>query len=209
MSKNKNIKVIIVDDDVNWIKALTNFFTQDSDITVYGSATNAEQAFKLLQHTKADVILMDINLTENNLDGIYLAKDILDKFDIKIIMLTCLEEEHVIIDSFTAGAVNFVKKTDYKELPQVIRSTVNKTSPVEILIQEYHRLKEEELLEELTPVEKEIYVHLEDGYSRKEIANILYKSESTVKNQIRKIYEKLGGSNREEIIEKVKSRGLK
>jgi NarL family two-component system response regulator LiaR len=203
------IKIIIVDDEVNWLKAMSQFLNKEEDMIVVGTASNKEEALRLVHKPGVDLMLMNINLTQNNLDGIHLAKEILNFCNIKIIMLTCLEEEKVIIDSYTAGAVNFVAKTDYKEIPQVIRSAVHKTSPFEILLKEYLRLKEEEQLKTLTPVEREIYDLLAKNYSRKKIADFLYKTESTIKKQIKSILKKLGASNREEAIKKVKNRGLK
>jgi NarL family two-component system response regulator LiaR len=202
------IRVIIVDDDLNWLKAMTNFLNMEQDIFVVGMATIKEEALELVQKSNAEVILMDINLTGNRLDGIEATEEILKLKKIKIITLTCLDEEKVIIDSFNAGAVNFVAKHDYKQIPHAIRAAYNHSSSIEVLLGEYAKLKKEKQLRQLTFAEREIVEMLEKNYTRKKIAEKLHKAESTIKNQIKSIFKKLGVDNRDEAIEKLKNAGL-
>jgi CheY-like chemotaxis protein len=66
-----------------------------------------------------DIILMDINLSENNMDGYMPAAEISQTKIVKIIMLTSIESEEVIRNSFTAGAVNYILKSNYTEIPSL------------------------------------------------------------------------------------------
>ena len=150
------INVAIVEDDLDWLKAIACFLTSNEDINIVWTAANREKALNLAKSQFADVILMDINLSGNKFDGIYAAAEISRTEKSKIIMLTSLSGENIISDSFIAGAVNFISKAHYRELPGVIRSAFHNSSPFEIVLKDYLRLKEEEQLIDLTNAEKEI-----------------------------------------------------
>ncbi|WP_408634798.1 sigma factor-like helix-turn-helix DNA-binding protein [Paenibacillus zanthoxyli] len=54
-------------------------------------------------------------------------------------------------------------------------------------------MRKERKLRILTPIERELFDLREKGMSRTQIANVLHKSASTIKNQYRMIRSKLGG----------------
>lgn len=90
------IRVAIVEDDPDWLKAMIRFLNKTNDLLIIGTATNKEEAILLAKDWDVDVILMDINLSENKYDGIYAAIEIGEVSSAKIIMLTSLNEEHLI-----------------------------------------------------------------------------------------------------------------
>ena len=204
----QQIKLMIVEDDLDWIKALTDKLNHEADMLVVATATNGDEAIKLAGSLELDVILMDINLEGNKYDGIYAAAKIRHISPAKVVMITSFDEAEVIINSFTAGAVNYISKQDYKEMPAIIRAALYPSNPLVLLIKEYNRLKEEEQLNVLSPSEKEVFKFLEKGCSISEIEKELHKSKSTLKNQINKIFKKLGASSRREAINKIKMKGL-
>jgi DNA-binding NarL/FixJ family response regulator len=204
----EKIKVLLVEDELNWQTVMKGLLRNEIDIIIVGTAMNRETAIKAVKENEIDVILMDINLSGNKCDGIYIAAEISQFSTAKIIMLTSLNEEEIIIDSFKAGAVNFILKEKYKEIPAIIRSTYNATTPMELLLKDYLRLKKEEQLKELTNAEKEIFGLIEEGYTQKQIQDKLYKSESTLKSQISQVLKKLGVKSSKEAVKKVKTRGL-
>lgn len=48
MIKLEQIKVIIVDDDSQWLKIITNFLNQSENIFIAGTAQSKEEALLLL-----------------------------------------------------------------------------------------------------------------------------------------------------------------
>ena len=203
-----NIKVLLVEDDPVWIRNIQKFLSRHEDILIVGAASNKEEAVKLAQALDIDIVLMDINLDKNNYDGIYAVREILEVKKVKIIMLTCLLEEQIITKAFTAGAVNYVSKENYQDIPNVIRQVHNNKSPIEALLKEFSRLKKEEQLKGLSPSEREIYDLLEEGYSRTQIEERLFKTKNTIKVQIKNLLSKLGVHNSKEAVRKVSYRGL-
>ena len=123
-------------------------------------------------------------------------------------MLTSLGDEQVITQSFTAGAVNYIEKSKFKELPAAIRSAVLHPGSMDVLLKEFARLKREEQLRGLTPAEREVFDLLDEGYTHSQMEKKLFKTESTLKNQINKILKKLGVRSSKEAVEKVRRKGI-
>ncbi len=206
--KNEHIKVLLVEDDPDWIKAMTAFLNHEDDILVVGAAMQSAEAIRLAQTLEFDVVLMDIQLTTGGMEGIYTAVEMHDIHPAKIIMLTSVNDEHVITQAFTAGAVNYIDKTRFKEIPQAIRSAYHHPSAMEALLKEFSRLKREEQLKELTAAEREVFELIEEGYTQPQMEQKLYKAESTLKNQVNKILKKLGVKSSKEAVERVRRKGL-
>lgn len=202
------IKLFIVEDDPDWIKAMTAFLNKEEDMLVVGAATTREEAVRLAGSLEFDVALMDICLSPGRLDGIYAAMELLDIRQAKVIMLSSLEDGSVVTQSFTAGAVQYVLKTDYRSLPQTIRSSLVSNNPMEALLKEYARLKREEQLHALTGAERELFGLIEEGYSQPQIGRKLFKAERTLKNQVNNMLKKLRVKSSKEAVEKVRRGGL-
>ena len=205
------IKVIVVDDEQNWLIAISKLLNKEDDISVVGTANNKESVINLIKENLSfDVILMDISLSSNKYDGIETALEIKElKEDAKIIMLTSFENRELIIDSFTAGADKYVKKTDYTTIADEIREVYNGKSSYKaykLLIDDFNKLKKQEQLKDLTNAEKDLFELLEKGYSRSEIQEKLIKTENTIKTQIKNILKKLGVKNTKEAVRKVQTR---
>lgn len=204
----EQIKVLLVEDDPEWIKAMTSFLHHEDDMLVVGSATNKEEAVRLARTLDFDVVLMDIQLGEGAMDGIYAAIDIHDIHPAKIIMLTSLRDERVITQAFTAGAVNYIEKSRFKDIPHAIRTAYHHPAAMDALLKEFARLKREEQLKPLTQAEREVFELIEAGYTQSQIEKMLFKAESTLKNQVNKILKKLGVKTSRQAVEKVRRKGL-
>ncbi|GIP03976.1 MULTISPECIES: response regulator transcription factor [Paenibacillus] len=203
------IHVFLVEDDPDWIKSMTVFLNAQEDMIVVGAAESPEQAIAMAEVLSFDIVLMDIQLTAGRLDGIYAAAEIHErKPEAKVIMLTSLDDELVIMQSYTAGAVNYIEKSNFEELPAAIRSAVHQPGSMEVLLKEFARLKREEQLRSLTPAEREVFDLLDEGFTHSQMEKKLFKTESTLKNQINKILKKLGVRSSREAVEKVRRKGI-
>lgn len=200
--KTNQIRIAVVDDEPNTLKAISCFLQNEEDFIVVGTATNKDDAIKMARALDIDIILMDIILTENDFDGIETLRELQKITTAKIIMLTSLKDAEVILESFEAGAVNYINKSNYSSLPGVIRETINNNAPIQILLQELNRLRAEFDLKVLTKSESELFELIRKGYKTREICEMLNKSEYTLKNQLHSIYSKFNVSSRKEAIEK-------
>ncbi|MFP3845809.1 response regulator [Priestia filamentosa] len=188
------IKLMVVEDDPVWMKCVCEYVEKEEDITVVKQAYTKEQAIQI-NNEQVDIVLMDLSLTrdEADLSGIAVARELYSKGIKKIIMLTSWEETDAILESFDIGAINYVTKTSYRDIPQAVRdayegkvSLHSDVSP--ILVKE---LKKERKIKVLTPTERDVYELKEKGLSRKQIAEKLYKSVETVKKQLKIIRSKI------------------
>lgn len=202
------IKVLLVDDDIEWQGAMGRFINKKEDIIIIGMVKTKKEAIDFITSIGTDIVLMDINLTDNKLDGIEAVIEITNISNAKIIILTSMKGEDLILDSFTAGAVNFVSKEDYRIIPQMIRTLHNKTTPHEILVKAYNKLKKEEQIKELSPCEREVYMLMEDGVSRYQMQVRLNKSDNTIKKFIRQILRKLDVKTSKDAVQKVNRKGI-
>jgi len=130
----EKIKILLVDDDYSWQSTMSRFLSKEEDMILSGMVGSKKEAINFIKSIEVQIILMDINLTENNLDGIETAVEISQISKSKIIMLTSIRREDLIIDSFTAGAINFIYKDDYKQLPDLIRNVWKNSTPYEVLV---------------------------------------------------------------------------
>ena len=188
------IKLMVVEDDPVWMKCVCEYVEKEEDITVVKQAYTKEQAIQV-NNEQVDIVLMDLSLTkdEADLSGIEVARKLYSKGMKKIIMLTSWEEPDAILESFDIGAINYVTKTSYRDIPKAVRdayegkvSLHSDVSP--ILVKE---LKKERKIKVLTPTERDVYELKEKGLSRKQIAEKLYKSVETVKKQLKIIRSKI------------------
>lgn len=185
------IKVMLVEDDPFWQRTLAEDLAGEPDLAVVRVASTKEEACSFAEQALVDVVLMDINLTENRLDGLEAARELKLKSgrELKVIMLTSLQEKEIVVRSFRNGAHNFITKASYKDIVQAIRDAhagrpALHPDAVPALVQEVR-------LAQLTPSERELFEMRERGLSRSQISAALNKSINTVKTQLRSIREKL------------------
>ncbi|CAM3362743.1 response regulator transcription factor [Marinicrinis lubricantis] len=202
------IKILLVEDDPDWIQAIQGYLQQEPDFMLAGAASNRAEALALADALEIDVVLMDIQLAEGELSGIEVAAEILQRKSVKVIMLTSVSSEDMIRKAFTAGAVQYVLKNDFDQLPHLIRLVHRQPLAMDVLLKEFSRLKREEQLNPLTPAEREVFEMMEQGLTVPEMEKKLVKSESTLKNQINRILKKLNASSRKEAVDKVNRKGL-
>lgn len=187
----KKIKVMLVEDDTFWQRRLSVDLGWEEDIEVVNIASTKEEALAAAKAIDLDVVLMDIHLAADRLDGLEATREILNAKpgQVKVIMLTSLDEQAVIIKSFQNGAVNFINKSNYRDIVQAIRDADRNTPSIHP--DAIPAVMKEMQLSILTPTEKEVYILKEKGLSKTEISNRLHKSVSTIKTQLRHIKNKL------------------
>ncbi|UYP07375.1 response regulator [Priestia megaterium] len=205
------IRVVLIEDDPDWLNIMENLIGKEEDMILVGCAQTQEEGITLSHAlNNIDIFLVDINLSGVNLDGIYTALELKREKISKVIMLTSMSEEDIIQKAFMAGASDYILKKDVHRIPEIIRSNYNnESSPVEAVLKEFRRLKSEEQLKDLTNAEREVFEYIEKGYSRKKITLETHKSDNTLKTHFKNIFKKLSVSNTKDLIDKVKTGGLK
>ncbi|AKR13123.1 MULTISPECIES: response regulator transcription factor [Bacillus] len=190
----QQIRVMLVEDDTVWMKCLKNYIEKEEDILIVRQAYTEEEALQG-NIEEIDIILLDITLSpeDSHLNGLEVAKKLTAKGFNKIIMSTSWDEKEIILEAFDNGAINYVTKQSYKDIPKVIREAFYDKnclhSDVSAVLVD--ALKIERKARVLTPSEREVFYLKESGLSKTEIAKKLFKSAETIKKQLQKIYSKI------------------
>ena len=190
------IRVSIVEDHKDFRLGLEKLLEIAHDFSHLDSFVNAEDALKGITGEE-DLLLLDINLPE--MSGTEALPILKSKFpELKIIMLTLLDDEDVVLQSIINGADGYLlKKSTPDEILNAMKICLQGGSPltpgiatkVLQLFKSYIPHKNDKYA--ISRREKEILQLLVDGLDNQSIANQLFISIQTVRNHIRHIYEKL------------------
>ncbi len=90
----QKFKILIVEDDSIIAEDLAGYM-EDFGYQVLQTASNAEEALKVLKGELPDLILLDVGL-EGEIDGIHLANLIQEKYELPFIFLTAYHDDKTI-----------------------------------------------------------------------------------------------------------------
>ncbi|MDF2673082.1 MAG: response regulator [Clostridiales bacterium] len=199
------IRVIIADDDELIRESLKMILDLDRELDVIGTCTNGEEAYRLCSEKQVDLVLMDIRMPI--CDGILGTKKIKETFpNIKVLILTTFQDDEFIFQALKNGANGYIlKNTPSAKIKEQIKLAYFGT----MLIDPEMAQKLTGMLNnsgnkdlsgyDLTSREIEITKLVSDGLSNREIAETLYLGESTVKNYISTILDKLNLRDRTQL----------
>jgi DNA-binding NarL/FixJ family response regulator len=205
---NRTITVSVVDDDADLCENIAGFVNAAKGfrcISVYGSAA---EALAHLPQDKPDVVLMDINL--GGMSGIDCVRQLKPQMGAtQAVMLTVFEDTEKIFSALAAGASGYLlKRLAPAKLLEAIREVHEGGSPMSApiarkVVQSVQlSLAHGDVNAELSPREREVLDGLAEGQAYKQIADKLGVSIHTVRNYIRRIYEKLHVCSRTEAVAK-------
>lgn len=196
------INVLLVDDQDIILQGLSMILGKANGMTIVGAVRNGQEAINKCKTEDVDIVLMDIRMPVVN--GVEATQSIkASNPDIKVIMLTTFQDDEYIFNSLKYGASGYLLKDAMPtEISEAIRTVyhggtlINPTVATKIVNQFKKIAGEEEQvssmdIEQLTIREKDICKLLAGGHNNKEIANVLFLSEGTVKNHITNILSKL------------------
>lgn len=208
----EEIVILIVDDNVHFSEILFKFLSLSSkNFKVLETiARTKEQAIEYANKYKPDVILMDVELTPENFDGMEAAIHIHDSgLKSKIIILTSMTLDDTLRNnSILSGAINFLNKGDLDRIVKVIKDIYETETPAESIQDDFIALKKESIIKELSPAERDLFFYTLAGKSLNKIGEITRKSYETLKSQRQSICKKLKVDDLYQAIEKYKNRGI-
>ena len=127
MEKEK-IKIIIADDNLEFVKTFENYLNKEEDMEVIDTAKDGNEAYEKIIEQKPDVVLLDVIMP--NLDGI----GVLEKLNSGEFMPTCIMLSAVGQDLITKKALNLgaeyyiVKPFEVELLIKRIRDLKNRNN---------------------------------------------------------------------------------
>lgn len=184
----KEKKILLVEDNFLNRRVTRKALTENGYIIF--EAKNAREALELLKKESIDLCILDINLGENELDGMSLSQQIKEKFDIPFIYLTAYDDPEVINKAVATRPYSFLTKP-FKNADLI--------ASVEVSIRQsahLHRykpsilVKDEDYNLEL-PIDEINYIESEGNYLFFHTDKKTYKCRSTVKQVLEKLPENI------------------
>jgi two-component system response regulator NreC len=202
------IRVLLADDHAILRDGIRALLEDEPEMEIIGEAENGLDVVRMVDQLKPDIVLMDIGMPR--LNGLEATRQILNLSPTtRVLILTMHDNEEYIRQVLAAGALGYIlKDAAARELIQAIKvvhrgEAVLSPAITRLVIEDYLRwgdLQTEEDMICLTPREREVLQLIAEGYTNKQMADILCISIKTVQSHRMKMMQKLDLHNRGELI---------
>jgi len=217
------IRLLLADDHRHAREGMRTIVSAVPDFLVVGEAASGEEAIRMTEALRPDLILMDINMP--GMGGLAAVKAIKSSYPaVKIIMVTVSDDVAHLFEALKKGAQGYLLKNlnpsawrDYLRAVALDEAPLNPELAMSILREFADRksggistpVKEKSReTDGLTPREKEILQEVAKGNTNREVAATLGLSEHTVKNHLKSILQKLHLDNRVQLTRYAYERGM-
>lgn len=211
------ISLMVVDDQTLVREGIKSLLSLSDKVTVIAEAMDGLQALETLRKVRPDVVLMDIRMPI--LTGIECVRELQEISNPPpVIMLTTFDDHQLVLEAIQAGAKGYLlKDVSLETLIEGIETVHGGEKLIQPAITErvimklqgkknkFSSISEPENLSEK---EREILRLMASGCSNKEISQMMFKSEGTVKNQVSNVLSKLGVRDRTRAVLKALELGL-
>lgn len=214
-----SINVLLVDDQTLVREGLSSLLSLSDNVTVVAQASSGREAVRLSTESEPDVILMDIRMPDlNGIEAVELLRE--KGSQTPVLMLTTFDDHESIMKAIQAGAEGYLlKDVSLEVLVDAIEALADgktwlQPAITERIVQGLKESKapendsEQTLVEPLTDKEIAVLRLIAAGLSNNEIAESLFKSTGTVKNQVSSLMAKLGVRDRTRAVLKAIDLGL-
>ena len=205
------IDIVISDDHALFREGLRKLLEAEPGIRIVGEAVDGEETLKVVRQLKPHVLLLDLSLPK--LSGLEVLAE-LGKLELptRTIMLTAAIEREQVVEALQSGVRGIVLKHSALQLLLKSIRCVNDgqywvgQEGVSDLIQALRRMKPSHAVSGaprnfgLSSREMEVIALIVAGYTNKDLARELGISENTAKHHLTNIFDKLGVSNRLELV---------
>ena len=185
------------------------------EFDVVGQAANGNEAVAKAKQSQPDVVIMDICMPGCN--GVAATANLQRVLpQTRVIVFTVSDKDDDLFDAIKAGARGYLlKSVDLDELIGSIKLVAEGEAIISpamavSLLEEFKLGKERAGKDpaELSRREGEVLQLVAEGTSTKQIADLLYIGETTVKTHLRSIMQKLHARNRAEAVALAANKGL-
>ena len=190
------MRLLIADDHPVFLESLSLLVGKIPGYEVVGKMSNGREVLEFLRHSPADMVLTDIQMP--GMGGLELIGELRRLYpDVKVLMLTMLEETETVKAALKAGAAGYVFKSASLEVFSRALNTVAEGDRYysEEVMQRMLESRKEGAVDGLTERELEIVRLISSGMKSSEIAKQLFISVSTVETHRKNIFSKTGVKN--------------
>jgi len=206
------IHVLVGDNSRIHSHLLAEALKRDHRLLIVGSASSSREFLEISARETPDVVIISAHLDDDPLGGMVTLREFHEDHPmIPAVMLLDSPKREVVLDAFRAGARGiFNKHESLKMLCKCVRVVHQgqvwaNSSEISFALEALSSVPSGRTinvggLNLLSPRELEVVHYLAEGLTNREIAARLGLSRHTVKNYLLKIFDKLGVSNRVELV---------
>ena len=204
------LKLLVIEDHTLVREGLLQTLSGIAKTTKTFGASDSEAALEQLEaHADIDLVLLDLMLP--GLNGMSLLSVLRKRYpSIPVLVLSALEDSDTMRKAMRNGASGYVTKSGNS---QVLVDAVKKVLAGELYLPDKYPQEDEKSEREskvrLTPTQSKVLQLLTDGYSNREIAELLGVAVGTVKLHLFSIYKALDVNSRAQALIAVKKRKIR
>ena len=211
----KKIKVLVVDDQSELAREITEIIKTDEGLEAIGTASDGREALGKMEQNTPDVVLLDIRMPHMN--GVVATSHIKSRFpDVKVLILTTFDDADYILGALNNGANGYLLKDIGGEtligaikdayagdtiLPAKIAKQITKAAKSAAVDREMRLIRAFQFSDR----EAEIAIMMYEGFTNRQISSALYLSEGTTRNYVSSIYVKTNSENRAGALEAIRN----
>jgi DNA-binding NarL/FixJ family response regulator len=207
------IRVIVADDHPVFRSGLRTMVEEAPDLELVGEASDGQEALDLCRATPPDVVLMDLRMP--HVSGVTATTVLATELpQVRVLMLTMLEDDTSLIAALRAGARGYVLKgAAPQEILRAVRAVAAGQAIFDLELAD--RLpalvtggQRPYPFPELSRRERDVLELVAGGHSNIAIAARLGLSEKTVRNNVSAVLVKLRAADRPAAIIRARDAGL-
>src|SRR5881275_2557573 len=201
------IRVIVADTQAIFRAGLRKIFALEDDIRVVGQSETMAQTLSAAKKFSADILILESALSSNPAEA--LSELLRQSPALRVVVVTPQPDEELTLELFRRGAHGIVsREVDPELLVDCLRKVAEgepwlDSKGIRWVLEAYRtqatRPSSSRPKVQLTPKESLIVSCVTQGMKNKEIAQRVNTTEQVVKNYLRKVYDKLGVSDRLEL----------
>lgn len=197
--------MLIVDDHALSRKGIQSILAPEPRFRVVGEAADAAEALQKVEELRPDLVLMDIRMPDAS--GLEATRRIKAQFpQVIVVILSVSDDVGDFFEAIKSGAQGYLlKDINPEHWLDYLRAVVSGDTPVSRelareLLAEFRTDAGRGPQPSLSERELEVLRKVAAGLSNREIGEELHIAESTVKNHLRNILEKLHLRNRAQLV---------
>ena len=212
------IRVVLAEDHTLVREGIRTLLGFVDDIELVGEASDGEEALRVVEATRPDVLLLDMRMPKA--DGLRVVTELAARDRLPAtLVLTTFDDDEAALAIMVAGARGFLlKDVTLDRLVQAVRVVAAGGTVLRPALSDRAEKAHAALRAaapptpstdegEITTREREVLRLVAAGYSNREIARALFVAEGTVKNHVSNILAKLGVRDRTRAVLKALERG--
>ena len=192
------IGIFVLDDQEIVRRGVRSLLEDEPDIRVIGEAGTASAALAEIPALRPDVAVLDVRLPDG--DGVSVCRKVRSRVpEVACLMFTAFSDDQALLDSIMAGAAGYVlKQVRGSDLVAAVRMAatgqplLSSRAAGKLMARLLDSSGKPDPLAPLTPHERSVLALIGEGLTNRQIGELLFVSEKTVKYYVSTLFRKLG-----------------